>query len=103
MLFADDLTMFSLTQYGLQEKLDILEKYCRQQDLDLHLKKTRVVMFNVQGSSIKKYTFYWKGKEIEIASQYTYLAFTFAPSGKHVGIENLIKKGKKVWLSIQKC
>ena len=29
-LFADDLAVFSLTKNGLQEKLDILEKYCRQ-------------------------------------------------------------------------
>ena len=27
LLFADDLTMFSLTKSGLQEKLNFLEKY----------------------------------------------------------------------------
>ena len=30
LLFADDLAIFSLVKNGLQEKLDILEKYCRQ-------------------------------------------------------------------------
>ena len=30
LLFADDLAIFSLTKSGLLEKLDILEKYCRQ-------------------------------------------------------------------------
>ena len=29
LLFADDLKIFSLTKGGLQEKLDLLEKYCR--------------------------------------------------------------------------
>ena len=103
LLFADDLAIFSLTKNGLQEKLDILEKYCRQWDLNLNLKKTKVIIFNKQGNTIKKFKFYYRGKEIEIASQYTYLGFTFVPSGKkYVGIENLIKKGKKTWFSIQK-
>ena len=44
-----------------------------------------------------------KRKEIESANQYTYLGFTFVPSGKkYVGIENLSKKGKKTWFSLQK-
>ena len=30
LLFADDFAVFSLTDNRLQEKLDILEKYCRQ-------------------------------------------------------------------------
>ena len=103
LLFADDLAIFSLTKNGLQEKLDILEKYCRQWDLNLNLKKTKVIIFNKQGNTIKKFKFYYRGKEIEIASQYTYLGFTFVPSGKkYAGIENLIKKGKKTWFSIQK-
>ena len=54
LLFADDLAIFSLTKNGLQEKLDILEKYCRQWDLNLNLKKTKVIIFNKQGNTIKK-------------------------------------------------
>ena len=103
LLFADDLVIFSLAKNGLQEKLDLLKKYCRQWDLNLNLEKTKVVILNKQGNTIKKCKFYYRGKEIEIASQYTYLDFTFVLSGKkHVGIENLIKKGKEAWFSIQK-
>ena len=37
-----------------------------------------------------------QGQEIEIVKQYTYLGFTFIPSGKkHQGIENLIAKFNK--------
>ena len=67
------------------------------------MKKTKVIIFNKQGNTIKKFKFYYKGKEIESASKYTYLGFTFVPSGKkYLGIENLLKKGKKTWFSIQK-
>ena len=103
LLFADDLAVFSLTKNGLQEKLDFLEKYHRQWDLSLNLKKTKVIILNKQGNTIKKIKFYYKVKEIESASQYTYLCFTFVPSGKkYLGVENLLKKGKKTWFSIQK-
>ena len=54
LLFANDLAIFSLTKNELQEKLDFLEKYCRQWDLSLNLKKTKVIIFNKQGNTIKK-------------------------------------------------
>ena len=72
------------------KELEFLEKYCRQWDLNLNLKKTKVVIFNKQGNSIEKFNFYYTGEEIEIANQYTYLGFKFVPSGKkYVKIENL--------------
>ena len=80
----DHLVIFSLPQHGLQEKPYILEKHYRQWDLELNLKKTRVIIFNKQGSTIKKYMFYYTGKEIEIASQITHLGFIFIPPGKNM-------------------
>ena len=59
LLFADDLAIFSLTKNRLQEKL---EKHCRQWDLSYNLKKTKVIIFNKQGNTIKKLKFYYKGK-----------------------------------------
>ena len=58
---------YSLSLVVLQGKLYISEKHCRQWDLELILKKTRVIIFNKQGNTIKKYMFYYTGKEIEIA------------------------------------
>ena len=46
------------------------------------------MIFNKQESTVKKHKFYFQGKQIEIVQQYTYLRFTFIPSGKkHKGIE----------------
>ena len=54
------------------------------------------MIFNKQGATIRKFKFYFQGQEIEIVKQYTYLGFTFIPSGKkHQGIENLINTAKK--------
>ena len=54
LLFAGDFVIPSFTKNGLQEKLDILEKYCRQRDLSLNLKKTQVIICNKEGNTIKK-------------------------------------------------
>ena len=75
--------IFSLIKDGSQEKLDFLEKILKT-DLSLNLKKTKVIIFDKQGNTIKKCKFYYSGKVIEIASQYNYLGFTFVPSGKNM-------------------
>ena len=54
LLFDDDLAVFSLTKNGLQEKLDCLEEYYRRWNLNLNLKKIKVIIFNKQGNTIKK-------------------------------------------------
>ena len=40
-------------------------------------KKTKLILFNKQGANRKKFKFYYRDKEIEIAKQYIYLGFTF--------------------------
>ena len=81
-LFADDLAIFSLSLKELQNKINILEECCYNWGLELNIKKTKIVILNKQGANIKKFKFYYRDKEIEIAKQYTYLEFTFTPSGK---------------------
>ena len=82
LLFADDVAIFLLSQKELQNKINILEEYCCKWGLELNIKKTKIIIFSKQGANIKKFKFYYKDKEIEIVKQYTYLGFTFTPSGK---------------------
>ena len=104
LLFADDLAIFSVSQKELQNKINTLEEYCYNWGLELTIQNTKIIIFNKHGANIKKFKFYRIDKEIEIAKQYTYLGFTFTPTGKkQVGIDNLINKARKVWFSIQKC
>ena len=39
--------------------------------LELNSDKTKVMIFNKQGSTVKKHNFYYQGKEIEIVKLYT--------------------------------
>ena len=71
LLFADDLAIFSLSKEDLQKRIAILQQYSNEWGLELNLSKTKIMIFNKQG------------QEIEIVKQYTYLGFTFIPSGKN--------------------
>ena len=103
LLFASDLPIFLLSKEDLQKQISILEQYSNEWGLELNLSKTKTMIFNKQGATIRKSKFYFQRQEIEIVKQCTYLEFTFLPSGKkHQGIENVIKKTKKSWFILQR-
>ena len=60
----------------------MLEQYSNEWGLELNLSKPKIMIFNKQRATIKKFKFYFQGQEIEILKQYTYLGFTFIPSRK---------------------
>ena len=46
-------------------------------------KQNKIMISNKQGATTRNFKFYIQGQEIEIVKQYTYLGFTFIPSGKN--------------------
>ena len=61
------------------------------------------MIFNKQEETIRKFKFYFQGQEMELVKQYTYVGFSFIPSGKkHQRIENLINKAKKSWFILRR-
>ena len=100
--YADDLVLMSTSKDGLQKCLDNLESYCTKWKLEINMEKTKVILFNRQGSLIKKHKFTYKLNHIDIAREYKYLGFIFTCSGStNAGITNLINQAKKAWFSIQ--
>ena len=100
--YADDLVIMSTSKDGLQKCLNKLESYCDKWKLEINTKKTKIILFNKQGSLIKKHKFTFKQKNIENVREYKYLGFIFSCSNStNAGISNLINQGKKAWFSIQ--
>ena len=61
------------------------------------------MIFKKQRATIRKCQLWFVGQVIEVVKQYTYLGFTFIPSGKkHKGTENLKNKAKKSWFILQR-
>ena len=102
LVYADDLVIMSTCHVSLQKCITNLEKYCTKWKLEVNLKKTKIVIFNKQGSLIKKHKFLYKKQLLQNTREYKYLGFTFSCSGlDHPGILNLLKQAKKAWFTIQ--
>ena len=82
-LFPDDLAIFSLSKEHLQKRISILQQYSSEWGLELNLSKIKIMIFNKNGATIRIFKFYFQGQEIDIVKQYTYLGFTFIPSGEN--------------------
>ena len=100
LLFADNLTTTELSEQEHLNKINVLKNYC-QLDAPIELsngpeyqKKAKVMIFKTQLSLTKKRWFFLESK-----SNNKYLMFVLIPPSKaHVGIQNLIKKGKSCFL-----
>ena len=80
LLYADDLVLLSDNQKGLQDKLDLLYKYCTEWCLEINTNKTKVVIFNKSGHLInEKFTF--ENSLIECVNKYKYLGVILSSCG----------------------
>ena len=75
--YADDVILISTSKNCLQHCLDELDLYCDKWKLQINIKKIKIVLFNRQGSLIKKHKFQFKQNDIEIVREYKYLGFVF--------------------------
>ena len=67
MLYADDLVIFSKSKNGLQDYLDSLSEYCKENDLSVNLNKTKVLIFNNCGRTMNKHVLYYRGSKLDNA------------------------------------
>ena len=77
MLYADDLVIFSKSKNGLPDYLDSLSEYGKENDLSVNLNKTRVLIFNNCGRTMKKHVLYYRGSKLDNVSNYKYLGLQF--------------------------
>ena len=68
----------------------------------VRLKKTKVIIFNKRGVSLKdKFKFYLRGEELAITDQYQYLGIKLRPSGSlQLATEELSDKAMRSWFGI---
>ena len=52
-MFADDLVLISQSKQGLQNALNKLQRYCDKWCLKINVDKTKVMIFNKQGRTLK--------------------------------------------------
>ena len=82
LLYADDLVIFSRSAKSLQIILyNKLESFCENADLSVNLDKTKIMIFNNCGKSLKNHLFRYGADELENVKSYKYLGLIMSPFG----------------------
>ena len=101
-MYADDLVLMATSQKGLNNCLGKLEKFCDTWQLEVNIKKSKVVIFNPAGRIISTLNFPYQGKNLEIVRSYCYLGIDFMCSGTfRTARINLLEKAKKALFPLQ--
>jgi len=90
------MVLLAYNAHDLMEKIAILEKYFKDNDLCINLEKTKIVLFRHNRKSLFLPKFFWNNEPIEICDHYMYLGVPFFSdmNYEHVG-NHFIQKGKK--------
>ena len=81
LLYADDLVLFSDSEYGLQYQVDMLFQYCKQWHLIVSLSKTGVMVFNKRNCRPK---IYFDNQLLEVVQKFKYLGIIFDSCTKQI-------------------
>ena len=96
LFWADDLVLISTTKDGLQNQLNVVNDYCSNWKLTLNAEKTKTVIFNKAGATLKKHQIHYGGELIKTVKYFSYLGITLDSNGKfHTAINELTKKAAK--------
>ena len=87
LLYADDLAILSTTKLGLQNKLNILEKYCDAWGLEINNNKTKIIVFAKQNPKTP-FHFHFGTTLISVVDSYKYLGIVLHKNGTFTETEN---------------
>ena len=99
-LYADDLVLLSTSKDGLQKNLDRLNTFAEDKDLTINTSKSKVMIFNKTGRTIKKHLMV-NQVPLEVVQSFTYLGVDIKASGSFTSaIQNLNSKAKKAMVQL---
>ena len=94
LFWADDLLLISKSKQGLQKQIEIVDQYCSDWKLTLNVEKTKIVIFNKAGATLKKKEqIQYRGKNIRTVKHFKYLGILLDSNVKfQAAINELTKK-----------
>ena len=103
LLFADDITLVSVSIFGLQSKLNILHQQCIRLGLSINIDKTKIIVFRKGGPLSKFEHWHFGGMPIQVVNAYKYLGIEFTTRLSFTNSVNvLIAKAKQTCFEIQR-
>jgi hypothetical protein len=102
LLYADDLVLMSKSLQGLQKQLDEFSAFCKERDLIVNVKKTKVVVF---GSRVNSSPLHYDGSHVEEVASFRYLRIELHRSGSlKIVVEHLVAAEKRAVFALrQRC
>lgn len=73
LLYADDMIVLAYNVFDLQAKINVLIRYFSDNDLQINIAKTKIVIFRQGNGKLNKPKVFWGSHEIEIVDKYVYL------------------------------
>ena len=100
LLYADDLLLISKTEAGLNKCLNNLFQFCKKWEINLNIKKTKIIVFN-EGGKIIRGEYRFGTQLLEITNQYCYLGIEIKASGSFAAAkEALTEKSRKAMMPL---
>ena len=97
LIWADDILLISTTKHGLQNQINALLKYSKDNGLKVNTKKTKCLCFNRRGILVRN-CFYFNDVFVEDVNYFKYLGFIVSSNGNiRRGIEDLHMRAKKAY------
>jgi len=102
LLYVDDLVLMSKSLQGLQKQLDELNAFCKERDLTMNVKKTKVIVF---GSRVHSSPLQYDGSHVEEVASFHYLGIELHRSGSlKTVVEHLVAVGQRAVFALrQRC
>ena len=66
LLVVDDFVILALSKQGLQDKIDLLEKYCKDWRVKFYLKESKILIFSKQRTAVKRLKVYFKKRRSKL-------------------------------------
>ena len=102
LMYADDLVIMSLTENGLQDKLNKLNAYCINWNLNINVKKTQVMAMSSSGMEVPNVNMKIGNANLDWVHTYKYLGVLINSNGDFLASsENLCVRGWKASFKIK--
>ncbi|KAK6172852.1 hypothetical protein SNE40_016429 [Patella caerulea] len=82
LMYADDTVLLSESPENLQNMLNTLSNYCYENNLNVNVNNSKIVIFKNGGKIRENETWTYEGKDLEIVKSFNYLGVVFNHNGK---------------------
>lgn len=83
--YADDIVLMAKNEEEMKSMIERLEIYLRNKELELNVKKTKILRCRKGGGRERRYNWRWNGKVIEEVKEYNYLGYKIKKNGSQEG------------------